>query len=72
VSDEVKSKRGSQDEKPINLLNVYISLMTSAMTSALPDNLPEVSIRFETDLYRWFDWWVLEYLIDNYRSELWL
>jgi len=72
VSDEVKSKRGSQDEKPINLLNLFISLMTSAMTSALPDNLPEVSIRFVTDLYRWFDWWVLEYLIDNYRSELWL
>jgi len=63
---------GDQDEKPINLVNVYISLMVSAMTSPLSDNLPEVLIRFETDLYRWFDWRVLEHLFDLYRSELWL
>lgn len=71
--DGVKSKRGGQDEKPINLVNVYISLMVQKCQRLAPsDNLPEVLIRFDTDLYRWFDPEALDDLFDLYRSELWL
>ena len=71
--DVVKSKRGGQDEKPINLVNVYISLMVQKCQRLTPsDNFPEVSIRFDTDLYRWFDPEAFDDLFDLYRSELWL
>ena len=57
-------------DKDIDLVNVYIKLMTA--TPALPRPPDEVVVRFETDLYRWFDPIELDDLFDIYKGELWL